>query len=148
MNSSSISLRRRRSLGGAVDNHGRPIYDTLQREISPTAAKQSKSFNQQASGMIAAESSKEHTQHHSIDLGELERFVQTLQGDLCSIDMMETTGMGHAKSCHRRRFSVDLGEVREFIALREIRASAAPEGIALDDDQADVEEEDQNIISC
>ena len=131
-----------------MDDHGRPIYDNLQRVISPTAADQRKSFNQEASRMIAAESSKEHTQHHSIDLGELERFVQTLQGDLCSIDTMDMPGMGHAKSCHRRRFSVDLGEVREFIALREIRASAATEGTSLDDEQADLQEEGQNNISC
>lgn len=47
--------------------------------------------------------------------------MRASESDVCSKGMV---GMGvgeDSTSFHRRRFSVDLGEVREFIALREMR---------------------------
>ena len=116
--------RRRRSLSGNVDNNGNPVYDRLQREISPSATS--------CQGVQAtATAMKEHKQHHSVDLGELRGFIGDLQGDVHSTEMTE---MGTVKQRRRpRRFSVDLGQVREFIALREIKTSLKEENTALAD---------------
>ena len=43
------------------------------------------------------------------------------ESDVCSEEMIEIGVTEQATSFHRRRFSVDLGEVREFIAFREMR---------------------------
>ena len=122
-----ILFRRRRSLGGAVDIHGYPIYDKMERVISTTASRQGNSCSQEAQEMTTAESSKEHKQHHSADLGELREIVQALQGDVYSREMMEMGAVGQTRRRQHRRFSVDLGEVRVFIALREMRISATNE---------------------
>ena len=115
-----------------MDKCGRPIYDRLQRTISTIAPNQSESYSPEAQSiMIATEKSKEIKQHHSVDLGEIGKFMQCLEGDQCSMALTELGGMGDEKSRHRRRFSVDLGEVREFIALTEIRASRTNESTEL-----------------
>ena len=97
--------------------------------ISPTVTRQSESGNQEAQGMTTAESAR-HGQHHSVDLGEVRRLVQALQGDVCNREMMEMSDMGQTRRNHRRRFSVDLGEVREFIAVREARTPVSDENMA------------------
>lgn len=43
------------------------------------------------------------------------------ESDVCREEMIEIGVTEQATSFHRRRFSVDLGEVREFIAFREMR---------------------------
>ena len=48
----------------------------------------------------------------------------------------------------RRRFSVDLGEVREFIALTELRVSALDESNSLAEQQPGVEKDNHNESSC
>ena len=127
MNSILFRCRRRRSLGGAVDIHGHPLYDKLDRVIVPHATRPVNNFSQEGQGMSTVESSKEHKQHRSVDLGELRGIVQALQGDVGSTEMMEMGAMGQTRRRQHRRFSVDLGEVREFIALREMRISATNE---------------------
>ena len=98
--------------------------------ISPcTAACHSDSCSQDAVGMTTAETSKEQREHHSIDWSELRRFVQASQGDVSNTQMTEM-GAGD-QATHHRRFSVDLGEVRGFIALRETRMSSKDECTAL-----------------
>ena len=97
--------------------------------------------------MTTAESSKEHKQHQSLDLGELRGFVQAFQGDVGSREMMEMGAMGQTRRRQRRRFSVDLGEVREFIALREMRIPSKNESTALAD-QPEVQEARHHEASC
>ena len=50
---------------------------------------------------------------------------------VCREEVIEMGAVGKATHRHRRRFSVDLGEVREFIALREMRMSSKDECTAL-----------------
>ena len=97
--------------------------------------------------MSTVESSKEHKQHQSVDLGEMRGIVQALQGDVGSTEMMEMGAMGQTRRRQHRRFSVDLGEVREFIALREMRISATNESTALAD-QPEVQEARHNEAPC
>ena len=73
-------------------------------------------------------SSEEPRQHHSVDLGGM-------------------GSTGQATHCQYRRFSVDLGEVREFIALREMRMSSKDECPALAC-QPDAQETSRNAITC
>ena len=122
-NTSYKQLRRfgrRRSLGGAEDRLGHPIYDKLQRAISSNTPSQGGGCRQQVQATITP--TKQHRENHSVDLGELRRFAKDLQSD------MEMTEVVSTKTQKRRRhFSVDLGQVREFIALTEINSSAEEE---------------------
>ena len=70
--------------------------------------------------MTTIESSKEH-KHNSIDLGELRAFMVASQGDVDCDEMKEVGAVKQETQRRRRRFSVDLGEVREFIALRDMK---------------------------
>lgn len=106
--------------------HGHPIYDKLQRVISPTVTGQSESCGQEARDTDTTE----HEQHHTVDLGELRGFVQAFQDDVRSAEMIEMGAMGKTGRGHRRCFSVDLGEVREFIAVREARTPVSDENMA------------------
>lgn len=113
--------RRRRSIGGALSTDGYPIYDKLERVLFPSKASDNSNFsNKDEQEMSTTESSKEH-KHNSIDLGELRTFMMASQGDVYCAEMTEMVDDEQETQCHRRRFSVDLGEVREFIALRELR---------------------------
>lgn len=109
---------RRRSLGGAVDGHGNPVYDRLQRVISSTAPCPGNRCSKDVHAK--ATTNKEHTtrQHHSVDLGELRGFIGALQGNTCTVETTEVVPVAQRR---RRRFSVDMGQVREFIALREMK---------------------------
>ena len=144
----SFSFRRRRSLGGAVDARGHPVYDKLQRVISPTASCQGSTCNNKVEKMTTAESSKaaEQLQHHSGSLGELREFVQALQGGTSSTEIMEMYAAKQARPRHRRRFSVDLGEVREFIALMEMRVSIDDSNSLAE--QPRVQKSNHNEASC
>ena len=140
-------FRRRRSLGGAVDVRGHPVYDKLQRVISPTASCQGSSCNHNVQTTTTTGSSQEQLQHHSVSLGELREFVQALQGGECRTEMMEMHAAKQARPRHRRRFSVDLGEVREFIALTEMRVSPTDESTLLAE-QPRVQKGNHNEASC
>ena len=118
---------------------GHPVYDKLQRVISPTAPYQGSTCNHNVQTATTAESSQEQLQHHSVSLGELRGFVQALQGGECNGEMMEMHAAKQARPRHRRRFSVDLGEVREFIALTEMRVYATDESNSLAEQQPGVE---------
>lgn len=104
---------RRRSVGGAVDGLGNPVYDRLLRGICPTATCQANRCSQELQG--TATSKKEHKKRHSVDLGELRRFIGDLQGDVFHRGMTE---MITWKQRCWRRFSVDLSQITEFIAIR------------------------------
>lgn len=129
---------RRRSVGGAVDGDGNPMYDSLLRGILSTPTCHGNGCSQ---GVLASSSAKmEHRQHHSVDLGELRGFVGALQGNaVAEVGAVE-------KRC-RRRFSVDMGQLREFIALREMTISTKEEGSTLTD-QPEVEEARNNFATC
>ena len=127
---------------------GHPVYDKLQRVMSPTASHRDSTCNHEVQTTITAESSKEQLQHHSVSLGELREFVQALQGGECSTEMMEMHAAKQARPRHRRRFSVDLGEVREFIVLTEMRVSATDESNSLAEQQPRVQKGNHNEASC
>ena len=100
----------RRSLEGAVDGHGNPVYDRLLRGICLPASSQGKT--------VAPE--KERKKRHSVGLGDLRRFIGDLQGDVFHGEMKE---MGTRKQRRKRPFSIDLGQVKEFVAIREITST-------------------------
>lgn len=77
--------------------------------------------------MSTIESSKEH-KHNSIDRSELRTFMMASQGDVYCAELTEMVDVEQETQCHRRRFSVDLGEVREFIAFRELRKNDTSRG--------------------
>ena len=133
---------RRRSLGGAEDKCGNPLYDKLQRVFSSTTACQGSRCSQGV--QATATSTKQHREHHSVDLGELRGFARDLQSAVCNMEMNE---MATSKQRRRRRFSVDLGEVRGFIALREIKSSATEENKA-SPDQSEKQESNHNEALC
>ena len=119
---------RRRSLGGAVDRHGSPVYDGLQRVISSTAPCPGKGVQ------ATATENQEHStrQHHSVDLGVLSGFIGALQSNTCPVEMTEMLPLEQRR---RRRFSVDMGQVREFLALRESKITTEEGNMALADHQ-------------
>ncbi|KAL9976280.1 hypothetical protein ACROYT_G013563 [Oculina patagonica] len=134
--------RRRRSIGGAVDGRGKPVYDRLQREIFPTATCQG---NRCSRGVQAtATVKKEHKRHQSLDLGEQRELIGALQGNASDMEMTE---MGTVKQRCRRRFSVDMGHVREFIALREMKTWTKEENTTLAD-QPQAQKECHNDATC
>ena len=109
---------RPRSFGGAVDARGNPVYDRLQRVISPADTCHE---NKGSQGEKVTAVKKEHKHCHSVDLGELRRFIGARKGNTCTQSMEMTEVPGTAVQRYQRRFSVDLGHLREFIALREMR---------------------------
>ena len=132
---------RRRSLGGSVNGDGNPIYDRLLRVISPTAAFQGNRCRQCVQASATAE--MEHKQHHSVDLGELRQCIGALQGNACGMEIAEVGTVEQS----RRRFSVDMGQVREFIALREMNVSIKGESLALAGQQ-EAQEASYNDVTC
>lgn len=104
---------RRRTHAGAVDDHGNPVYDRLLRGICATAACQGNRYSQELKGTAA--SKKEHKKRHSVDLGEIRRFSEDLQGDVFHRGMTE---MGTWKQGCWRPFSVDLCQTEECIAVK------------------------------
>ncbi|KAJ7365082.1 hypothetical protein OS493_007728 [Desmophyllum pertusum] len=107
--------------------HLRDIVFEFEKLYENTRYKRLQPYRVQAT----ATAMKEHKQHHSVDLGELRGFIGDLQGDVHSMEMTE---MGTVKQRRRpRRFSVDLGQVREFITLRETKTSLKEENTALAD---------------
>ena len=124
------------------------MYDKLQRVVSSTASCQGSTFNHNFQTTTTSESSQEQLQHHSVSLGELREFAQALQGGEWSTEMMEMHAAKQTRPRHRRRFSVDLGEVREFIALTEMRVSATDESNSLAEQQPGVEKGNHDESSC
>ncbi|XP_078365666.1 uncharacterized protein LOC144649949 isoform X2 [Oculina patagonica] len=133
---------RRRSLEGAVDRLGNPVYDSLLRVISPIPASQE---NRCKEGVQASATAKmERRQHNSVDLGELRGFIGALQGNASDMEMTE---MGTVEQRCPRRFSVDMGQVREFIALREMKIFPKEE-ISTLADHPEAQVESGNDATC
>ncbi len=86
----------------------------------------------------------ERRQHNSVDLGELRGFIGALQGNASDMEMTE---MGTVEQRCPRRFSVDMGQVREFIALREMTTSTKEE-ISTLPDQPEAQVESRNDATC
>jgi len=99
--------------------HGNPIYDKLQRVISPNVTWQSNRCRKEALGLTIAGSSEKHKQRHSVDVGELRGFLPAFQDDIYNREMKQKNVTRQTRSGHR--FSVDLGEVSKLIALTEMR---------------------------
>ena len=95
---------RRRSLTGAVDRHGNPVYDRLLRGIDQTVSQGNNRRGNEEVQKIAA-SKRDRKQRHSIDLGELQRLTEDL-GDVLHRGMTETST---SKQGCQRPFSIDLG---------------------------------------
>lgn len=123
---------RRRSVGGAVDGDGNPVYDGLQRETTSTDACQENKNSQGVQGN--ANVKVEHKQHYSVDLGELRGFIGALQRNECCMEMTE---MATAERRYRRRFSVDMGQVRGFIALRKMNTTKVESSALADQPEAE-----------
>ena len=100
-----------------MDGHGNPVYDRLQRMICPTISSQRKRCTQEVQETVAPK--KERKKRHSVDMGELQRLIGS-QGDVFHTGMTE---MGTRKQRRWRPFSVDLGEIKEFVAIREITST-------------------------
>ena len=116
--------RGRISTGQAVGIDGQPPkYDKLDRGLSSYNAlhhQNSICSLDVPQGIATTETLREHN-YRSIDWSELREFTRASESDVYSKGVTEMGVAEQSTSFHRRRFSVDLGEVREFIALREMR---------------------------
>lgn len=124
-----------------MDGDGNPMYDRLLKGTCLTAACHGNGCSQGVKASVSAK--MEQRQHHSVDLGELRGFVGSLQGNaVAEVEAVE-------KRC-RRRFSVDMGQVREFIALREMTISTKEERSARSTltDKPEAEEARNNYATC
>ena len=105
-----------------MDAHGRFLYDTLQHEM-PNPAFSRKRLNQPTHQSTSKHINEERMQR-CVSLGEFRSFMEPAEDEIHSNDSLETGTIGCATKGHkRRRFSVDLGEVREFIAITELRVA-------------------------
>ena len=111
------------------DAEGHLLYDRLQREM-PARSVSSVGFNISADKTPATEFHGEYRRRRT-SLDEL-RFHREPVYD--EIVRGESPEMGAEMECtlkrHRRRFSIDLGEVREFIAITGEMLSSAEENTA------------------
>ena len=78
---------RRRSLTGAVDGNGNPVYDRLLRGIGQTVSQGNGRGKEEVKEIAAPK--KDRKQRQSIDLGELQRLTGDLQGDVLHKGMTE-----------------------------------------------------------
>ncbi|XP_044175659.1 uncharacterized protein LOC114960826 isoform X2 [Acropora millepora] len=125
-------LRRRRyRLFGQTpgDAEGHLLYDRLQREM-PARSVSSVGFNISADKTPATEFHEEHRRRWT-SLDELRFHREPVYDEIVRCESPE---MGAEIECtlkrHRRRFSIDLGEVREFIAITGEMLSSAEENTA------------------
>lgn len=123
-----------------MDGHGNSAYDRLQRGISPIATCQEDLRSQ---GVQTTAVKEEHKRCHSVDLGELRGLIGAIQGDARRMEATEFPGTVEHRC--QRRFSVDLGHLREFIALREMNISTKEESSTLPD-QPEAQEASLNAI--
>ena len=126
--------RRRRSLGQIAGIDGKPNYDKLDRGLSCYNALHQQHNNglDVPPGITATETLTDlDNNNHSIDSSELREFMRASEGDVCSTEMINMGARvaehSYSTNFRRRRFSVDLGEVREFIALREMKIHSEDE---------------------
>lgn len=116
--------RGRISAGQAAGIDGQPLkYDKLDRGLSSYNALHHQNYIcslDVPQGIATTETLREHN-YRSIDWSEPRDFMRASESDVYSKGVTEMGVAEQSTSFHRRRFSVDLGEVREFIALREMR---------------------------
>ena len=127
-------FRRRRTCGKTTGIDGQhPKYDKLDRGLSYYNALHHQNICslEVPHEITITETLREHN-HHSVDFSELREFMRDSESDVCSEEMIEIGVTEQATSFHRRRFSVDLGEVREFISFREMRMALENEYTAWD----------------
>ena len=106
-----------------VRTNGQPKYDKLDRGLSYYNAPHHQNYIcslDVPQGITTTETFREHN-HRSIDWSELREFMWASESDVNSKGLTEVGVAEQPTSVRRRRFSVDLGEVREFIAFREMR---------------------------
>ena len=122
--------RKRRSLGQIAGKDGKPKYDKLDRGPPYYNAlhQQNDDDLNVPPGFTTTETLGDNN-NHSINLSELREFMRASELDVCSKEMIKMGVAEHSYSTNflRRRFSVDLGEVREFISLREMRIHSEDE---------------------
>ena len=107
-----------------VRTNGQPKYDKLDRGLSYYNAPHHQNYIcslDVPQGITTTETFREHN-HRSTDCSELREFMRAQsESDVNSKCLTEVGVAEQSTSFHRRRFSVDLGEVMEFIAFREVR---------------------------
>lgn len=122
--------RKRRSLEQIAGKDGKPQYDKLDRGPPYYNAlhQQNNDDLNVPPGFTTTETLRDNN-NHSINLSELREFMRASELDVCSKEMIKMDVAEHSYSTNflRRRFSVDLGEVREFISLREMRIHSEDE---------------------
>ena len=116
----------RRLFGQTGDSEGLLLYDRLQRAM-PARSVSSVGFPQLGNKTVATEFHGEHSRRWT-SLDELRFHREPVYDEIVRCESPE---MGAEMECtlkrHRRRFSIDLGEVREFIAITEEMLSSAEE---------------------
>ena len=125
-----FSRRRYRLFGQTPgDAEGHLLYDRLQREM-PARSVSSLGFNISADKTPATEFHGEHRRRWT-SLDELRFHREPVYDEIVRCESPE---MGAEMVCtlkrHRRRFSIDLGEIREFIGITEEMLSSAEENTA------------------
>ena len=105
------------------------MYDRLQREMRARSVS-SVGFPQSGNKTVATEFHGEHSRRWD-SLDELRFHREPVYDEIVKCESPE---MGAKMECtlkrHRRRFSIDLGEIREFIAVTEDMLSVAEDNTA------------------
>ena len=113
----------RRLFGQTTDSEDHLLYDRLQREMRPRSVS-SVGFHVSANKTPATEFHGEHSRRWT-SLDELRFHREPVYDEIVRCELPE---MGAEMKCtlkrHRRRFSIDVGEVREFIAITGQMSSA------------------------
>ncbi|XP_068721502.1 uncharacterized protein [Montipora capricornis] len=135
--------RGRRFIGWTSDVNDGLLYDTLHRGI-PVPSVSPNSLNREPAHQTTVEDSRKGLKRHSICLGELRGVRDAVQGEFSSTQPVEIDTIGCTTSHNRRRFSVDLGEVREFIAMTEMKSTATDNPAVTDHWPADMRETHQS----
>ena len=133
----------RRFIGWTSDVNDGLLYDTLHRGI-PVPSVSPNSLSQEPAHQTTVEDSRKGLKRHSISLGELRGVREAAQDKFCSTQPVEIDNVGWTTSRNRRRFSVDLGEVREFIAMTEMKSTPTDNPAVTDHWPADMRETHQS----
>ena len=111
------------------DSESHLLYDRLQREM-PARSVSSVGFNLSAGKAPATECHGKHSRLWT-SLDELRFHREPVYDEIVRCESPEMCAeMECTLKRHRRRFSIDLGEIREFIAITEEMLSAAEENTA------------------
>ena len=138
----------RRFIGWTSDVNDGLLYDTLHRGI-PVPSVSPNSLSREPAHQTTVEDSHKGLKRHSICLGELRGVREAVQGEFSSTQQVEIDTIGWTTSHNRRRFSVDLGEVREFIAMTEMKSTPTDNPAVTDHWPADMRETHQSeALQC